>query len=80
MSVASDAIYRHRINMPWDVVRTNADSISGNQLFWNPPSIKFLLKDYTFYAESRQLNSWAVAISGIVIALTVFLFVRRRPT
>jgi hypothetical protein len=78
MSVASDATYRHRINMPWDVVRTNADSISGNQLFWNPPAIKFLIKDYTFYAESRQLNYWAVAISGIVIALTVFLFVRRR--
>lgn len=78
MSAASDATYRHEINMPWGVIRTNADSISGNQLFWNPPSIKFLIKDHTFYAESRQLNYWTVAVSGGVILLTVFLFVRRR--
>jgi hypothetical protein len=78
ISVASNTKYHHQINMPWDIVRTNADSISGNQVFWDPPSIKFLLKDYTFYAESRQLNYWAVAISGVVIVLTVFLFVRRR--
>lgn len=80
MSFASGATYRHQINMPWAVVRTNADSISGNQLIWNPPSIKFLLKDHTFYAESRQLNYWAVAISAGVMALTIFLFVRKRKT
>ena len=78
ISVASNAKYHHQINMPWDIVRTNADSISGSQVFWNPPAIKFLLKDYTLYAESRQLNYWAVALSGGVMALTVFLFVRRR--
>lgn len=78
ISVASNAKYHHQINMPWNIIRTNADSISGKQVFWNPPSIKFLLKDYTLYAESRQLNYWAVAISGVVIVLTVFLFVRHR--
>jgi hypothetical protein len=78
MSYANDGTYHHQINMPWEVVRTNADSISGNRLFWSPPSIKFLLKDYTLYAESRQLNYSTVAISIAIVALTVFLFVRRR--
>jgi hypothetical protein len=78
MSYASDATYHHQINMPWEVVRTNADSISGSRLFWDPPSIKFLIKDHTFYAECRQLNYSTVALSGGIIVLTIFLFIRKR--
>jgi hypothetical protein len=78
ISTANDGKYVHRINMPWPVVRTNADSVAGNQVFWKPPVIKFLIKDYTMYAEARQLNAWAIAGSVLVIGLTVFVFLRRR--
>lgn len=80
ISTAHDGTYQHAINMPWDVVRTNADSVSGRTLFWNPPPIKFLVKDYTMYAEARQMNYWAIALSAALIGFTVYLFVRRRPT
>jgi hypothetical protein len=74
---ASEGKYTHVINMPWAVVRTNADSVSGNRLQWNPSSMKFILKDYTMYAESRKANYWAFAVSAFVIVITVSLFLRK---
>ncbi len=75
---ASSGKYTHVINMPWNVVDTNADSVSGNRLLWNPPSIKFLLTDYTMYAEARRINYWAIALSGLVIIFAVYLFARKK--
>ncbi len=77
---ASEGKYTHKINMPWKVIRTNADSIMNNELLWNPPSIKFLLKDYTMYAEARKVNLWAIVVSIVVIGFTVYLFFRRKIT
>jgi hypothetical protein len=74
---ASEGKYTHVINMPWQVVSTNADSVSGNQLMWNPPSIKFLLKDHTMYAEARKMNVWAFVVSSLVIVFTGYLLVRK---
>lgn len=77
ISTVDDGKFVNRINLPWDVVSTNADSISGNSLFWAPPTIKFLLKDYTMYGECRKLNWWAVIVSLLVIGFTVYLFIRK---
>lgn len=78
ISHASEGKYTHVINMPWTVVRTDADSVSGNRLQWNPPSVKFLLKDYTMYAEARRVNFWAFGVSALVLFFTGYLFWRRR--
>lgn len=78
ISVTSDGKFTNRINMPWTLVNSNADSVAGNSLFWSPPSIKFLLKDYTMQAESRSLNWWAVIASAIVLGATVYVFIRKR--
>lgn len=75
---ASQGKYTHAINMPWAVVRTNADSVSGNRLQWNPSSMKFTLKDYTMYAESRKANYWAFILSALIIGLTFYLFVAKK--
>lgn len=78
ISTVDDGKFVNRINLPWDVVNTNADSVSGNTLIWSPPTIKFLLKDYTMYGECRKLNWWAVIASLGVIGLTGYLFIRKR--
>jgi hypothetical protein len=78
ISITSDGKFVNRINLPWPVVKTNADSVSGNSLFWAPPTIKFLLKDYTMYGECRKLNWWAVIVSVVVVGFTGYLFVRKR--
>jgi hypothetical protein len=78
ISTANDGKYQHAIRMPWNVVHTNADSVSGRELFWSPPSMKFLVKDYTMYAEARQMNGLPIALSVMAIGFTVYLLLRRR--
>lgn len=78
ITTANDGKFINRINLPWNVVSSNADSVAGNSLFWAPPTIKFLLKDYTMYGECRKLNWWAVIISVLIIGFTGYLFVRKR--
>lgn len=78
ITTAHDGKYVNRINLPWDVIKTNADSVSGNSLIWAPPSIKFLLKDYTMYGECRKLNWWAVIVSILMVGFTGYLFIRKR--
>ncbi|RAW00830.1 hypothetical protein [Pseudochryseolinea flava] len=73
-----DGKYNNIINMPGEVVNTNADSISGNRLFFNPPAVKFIFKTHTLYAESRKMNYWAVIVSVLIIGFTIFLFVRKK--
>jgi hypothetical protein len=77
ISTASDGKFVNRVNLPWPIVLTNADSVSGNALFWAPPTIRFLLKDYTMYGECRKLNWWAVIVSVLVVGFTGYLFIRK---
>lgn len=77
ISLANDGKYVNRINLPWDIVKTNADSVAGNSLFWAPPTVKFLLKDYTMYGECRKLNWWAVIVSVLIVGFTGYLFIRK---
>ena len=70
--------YGHSVKMPWEVIETNADSVRGTDLFWQPPVTKFLLTDYTMYAKSRRLNYWTLIVSGLVIITTLFVFYKRK--
>ncbi len=80
MSTAAEGKYTHSIKMPWNVVDTNADSVAGNHLTWQPPVIKFMLNDYTMYAESRQMNYWAVILSATLVFITALAFVKSKKT
>jgi hypothetical protein len=77
MSDANSGKFSQAIQMPWPVINTNADSVAGTRVFWSPPLIKFMLKDYTMYAESRRINYWAVLVSGVLVLLTVVLLAGR---
>lgn len=74
---ASSTRFLQMIRMPWTVIASNADSVNHDELYWSPPAVKFLLSDYTMSATSRRLNIIPVVISGIVILLTIGLFVVR---
>jgi hypothetical protein len=74
MSFANDGKYVNIIQLPWTIVSSNADSISGNKLFWRPLPIKFAFKEYHMYAESRKLNVWALVASAVVVLLTLSLW------
>jgi hypothetical protein len=70
--------YTHIIRVPWSILESNADSVQGNVLMWKPPVVKFMLRDYTMYAEGREMNTWAVALSAAVIVITLVLVFRRK--
>lgn len=64
--------------MPGALLQTNADSISGNQTFWNINEKYFFAKDYQLIAKSRIVNTWAFILSGLIaVGLLVLIF--RRP-
>jgi hypothetical protein len=71
-----DAIM-HMIEIPGEITAHNADSVSGNVLFWKPMILKFMLDDHVMHVETRKTNYWAFVVSGVIIVLTVALFLRR---
>jgi hypothetical protein len=77
MGTAYYSSYKIEIQLPWEISSSNADSVSGNTLIWRPLATKFAIKPYTMYAESRQVNLWAVVVSALVVAITFYLFVRK---
>lgn len=77
MTDAANAKFSHTIEMPWPVISSNADSIAGRLLVWNPPVVKFMIKDYTMYAESRRINYWALLVSLLLVLVTATVFARR---
>jgi hypothetical protein len=78
MSEAYSGKYIHSISMPWAVVESNADSVVNNRLFWRPPVVKFLLSDYSMTATARRMNILPVAVSAVVVFLTIGLFLYRK--
>lgn len=73
-SDASEGKYKFIIHLPGTMVDSNADSVSGNTVFWAPSSIKFLLRDYTMYATSRTPNYAIWILSAAIVLLTLFAF------
>src|SRR5260221_13413666 len=78
ISDSNEGKYGHSVKMPWEGIETNADSVRGTDLFWQPPVTKFLLTDYTMYAKSRRLSYWTLIVSGLVIITTLFVFYKRK--
>jgi hypothetical protein len=80
MSSAGALRIRHRIQLPWTVLASNCDSLYNNSAYWQPPVTKFMLQDYTMYAEGRELNVIAVSLSALVLLFTGFLYLRRHQS
>lgn len=78
MGYCRDGRYQSEIEMPWTVVHSNADSVAGQILYWRPMLNKFVYMDYEMYAESRRMNMWAVAVSGVVVILTGWVILRKK--
>lgn len=78
ITTAHSGTYMNTITMPGTIAFSNADSVAGSLAVWKPPVTRFLVNDYTMYAECRELNTWMVAATFILIGFTIFLFLRRK--
>ncbi len=76
MSFARDGKYVNEFEMPWTIISSNADSISGNNLFWKPVVHKFVFTNHEMYAECRKINFWEVIISVAIASLTAFVLTK----
>lgn len=80
MTTAVNMKLVHMIELPGAILETNADSVHNNRAFWAPPPLRYMLGDYTMYAESRSLNIWAVVLSAIVVIATIALYIVRHKS
>ena len=76
-SWAGDGQFVNIIEMPWDIVATNADTLENNTAIWRPAPVKYLLNDYTMTVTSRKMNIWAVILSGLIVLVTLLVIIRK---
>jgi hypothetical protein len=63
--------FRHHLHMPGLIVDTNAESIKGNELYWQFMPLESYFADTTHYAESRILNVWAFVASAFLVFIAI---------
>lgn len=62
-----------QIVMPADLKSTNGYSMSDGTLAWPVTGNHFLTEDYIMYAESRDINYWAVIVTLLLLAASLYL-------
>jgi hypothetical protein len=77
MGFTRDGKYLNVFEMPWEIVSSNADSVSGKNLYWKPIVNKFAYLPYEMHAECRRMNWWAIAISLVIVGVTLLLLWKR---
>ena len=67
-----DGKYENAVLMPGIITLSNSKTIEGNKVSWKFDQEKFRFFEYEMTAESREVNTWTIIVSGIVILLLVF--------
>lgn len=76
-SWAGDGRFVNIIELPWNIVDSNADSVELNTATWRPSPLKYMLNDYTMTVSARKMNIWAVVVSVLVVLFTAVLLFRK---
>lgn len=66
-----EAPYENSVIMPGIITSSNSKTIEGNKVIWKFDHYNFEFFDYEMIAESREVNTWIIAASGIVILLII---------
>jgi hypothetical protein len=67
----------HSIEVPYDLIGTNADSTAGRKAFWKKPGRLVLLKKFPMKVSYRELHYLAIAVTVVVVLVLIFLLFRR---
>lgn len=69
--------YHQYVEMPGLITETNSQVLKGNSVSWEVENGSFLFVDYTMHVESRVVNYWMFALTGLlVLVLIVFLLIK----
>lgn len=66
--------YQNRVQLPGTVFKTNADTTTGVLLSWQIQPLRFFGADFDMFAASRKANNWAFALAGVVVILTLLVW------
>jgi hypothetical protein len=62
------------VTLPGLFLDTNAGKLNGNTATWSFTRDQLEVTDYSMYAESRVVNTWAFIVTGVIaVGLTVLL-------
>lgn len=75
---AQHGAFQHCTELDGELVKHNADSVSGNRYYWSPPYLKFAFEDYTMQVTTRKPNLWAWGITVLVLGATAWQLVRKK--
>ena len=67
--------YSQIVEMPGLITETNSKSVTGNKVSWGVNGDKFLFEDYKMYVESRIVNYWMFALTGLLVLLLIIFLV-----
>ena len=79
---SAEAEYSNSVTMPGLILDTNAGEVKGTTVVWKFSAKQFLLCDYVMWVESREMNLWAIVLTGIaaviLLGTVVVLSMRRQ--
>ncbi|HTP13155.1 MAG TPA: hypothetical protein VMM37_05975, partial [Bacteroidota bacterium] len=61
--------------MPGLITGSNAQTIEGNKATWRDYKDFARILGYTMWVESRQVNWWAVILTGVIVFLLAALLI-----
>ena len=67
--------YKQNVEMPGLITETNSVSLKGNNVSWNFDPIPILFRDSVMYVESRVVNYWMFALSGLLVLIFIIFLV-----
>ena len=75
MNVRFDGSFVTNAVMPGLITGSNAQTIEGNKATWRDYKDYAKVLGYTMWIESKQVNWWAVIVTGVIVALIAILLV-----
>lgn len=70
-----DGKYENAVIMPGIITASNSKAIEGNKVSWKFDQENFKFFDYEMSAESREVNTWFIIVSGIIVLLLITLLI-----
>jgi hypothetical protein len=66
-----EAPYTNSVILPGIITSSNSKTIEGNKVSWKFDHYNFEFFEYEMTAESREVNTWVIVVSGIIILLII---------
>ena len=67
--------YNQIVILPGIITETNSLTLKGNQVSWKVQNGAFLFEDYKMHVESRVVNYWMFALTGLLVLLLIIFLV-----